>query len=132
MNQAKIKQAVLKSMFNIYYKGVRKRYDWMGYQITEDNYPTYHHIVKREELVSNNKSSSATLDNGAYLGKRSHEMLHRIEQIDYDLYVCWNDLFKMINLMHVHPIDDVWNMIYQLREISENVLNQSNTNKKAK
>ena len=122
MNSAKQKQIVLKEMKKIYYENISPRSDWMGYLITEENKPSYHHIVKREELKRNNESEDATVENGAYLGKISHEMLHQIELIDHDLYVCWNDLFLIINRMGIYPIPDVWDMIYNLREISENLI----------
>ena len=114
----KDKQLVHKAMRNIYYDGIAKRYDWMGFLITEDNKPTYHHIVKREELIERGESYIATVENGAYLGKRSHELLHQIEQLDHDLYECWNDLFLMINRMKTYPIEHVWSMIFRLQELS--------------
>ena len=84
MNKAKQRQLVLKEMRKIYYPGMLNRVDWMGYLITDDNKPSYHHIVKREELAEANQPIDATVENGAYLGKRSHEMLHQIELIDHD------------------------------------------------
>lgn len=132
MNKAKIRQMVLQQMKEIYYKGVIARYDWMGYLITEDNKPSYHHIVKREDLLKQGESIEATVENGAYLGKKSHEMLHQIEQLDPELYECWNDLFLMINKMRIYPIQDVWEMIYQLRWLSEQVINEANRGKYTK
>ena len=121
MNQ-KNKQDVLKRMRSIYYGNISPRYDWMGYLITEENKPSYHHIVKAEELKKNNESDEATIENGAYLGKVSHEMLHQIELLDHDLYESWNYLFLIINRMGIYPIPDVWKMVYNLRDISENLL----------
>jgi len=121
MNQ-KNKQDVLKRMRFIYYGNISPRYDWMGYLITEENKPSYHHIVKAEELKKNNESDEATIENGAYLGKVSHEMLHQIELLDHDLYESWNYLFLIINRMGRYPIPDVWKMVYNLRDISENLL----------
>lgn len=121
MNQ-KNKQDVLKRMRSIYYGNISPRYDWMGYLITEENKPSYHHIVKAEVLKKNNESDEATIENGAYLGKVSHEMLHQIELLDHDLYESWNYLFLIINRMGIYPIPDVWKMVYNLRDISENLL----------
>ena len=129
MNKAKKRQIVLKEMKKIYYKNIANRYDWMGYLITEDNKPSYHHITKREELIKDNKSIEATVENGAYLGKRSHELLHQIELIDHDLYVCWNDLFKAISNMRIYPIEDVWETIYKMREITEKTISEYKINK---
>jgi hypothetical protein len=132
MNKAKERQLVLKAMKEIYYKDLSKRLDWMGYVITEYNKPTYHHIVKREELLKDNKDIGATLENGAYLGKRSHEMLHQIELIDHDLYECWNDLFLMINRMGIYPVEDVWKAIFHLRKLSEEAIQRQNIKNKRK
>lgn len=132
MNKAKMRQLVLQEMREIYYKGVINRYDWMGYKITDENYPSYHHIVKREELLKEGKSIDATIENGAYLGKKSHEILHEIEKLDPELYICWNDLFLMINKMGIYPIHDVWEMIYHLRTLTEEVLNESKRGKYTK
>ena len=78
------------------------------------------------------ESIEATVENGAYLGKKSHEMLHQIEQLDPELYECWNDLFLMINKMRIYPIQDVWEMIYQLRWLSEQEINEANRGKYTK
>lgn len=129
MNCAKQRQLILKKMKYIYYKDISKRIDWMGYLITEDNKPSYHHIIKKEELKRINESIDATVENGAYLGKRSHEMLHKIELIDHDLYECWNDLFLIINKMNIYPIKDVWNMVFKLRDLSEKVINEHKKSK---
>ena len=122
MNYAKKRQQVLKEMKNIYYKDMASRLDWMGYLITEDNKPTYHHIIKREELIRNEKDYDATIENGAYLGKRSHEMLHEIELIDHDLYECWNDLFLAINKMAIYPVEHLWKTVFYLRDLSEKTI----------
>ena len=129
MNCAKQRQLILKKMKYIYYKDISKRIDWMGYLITEDNKPSYHHIIKKEELKRINESIDATVENGAYLGKRSHEMLHKIELIDHDLYECWNDLFLIINRMNIYPIKDVWNMVFKLRDLSEKTINEHKKSK---
>jgi hypothetical protein len=131
MNKAKERQLVLKAMREIYYQpNAVNRIDWMGNLITEDNKPSYHHIVKRETLLANGESISATVENGAYLGKRSHELLHEIEHIDYDLYMCWNDLFLTINRMHTYPVDHVWDMIYLLQDKTRDVIIENNYSKK--
>ena len=124
MNKAKINRLVLNEMKKIYYDESTPYYDWMGYRITEDNKPSYHHIEKREDLKKANKSIEATVENGAYLGKHSHEVLHRIELVDLELYEAWNYLFLVINKMECYPIEDVWKMIYSLQEKSEALLNQ--------
>ena len=96
MNKAKINKLVLQEMKKIYFSNNHEYVDWMGYRITDDNKPSYHHIEKREDLIKQNKSIEATVSNGAYLGKHSHELLHRIELVDLDLYYSWNYLFQVI------------------------------------
>ena len=130
MTAAKIRHSTLKYMRNVFYPDISPRIDWMGFEITDDNKPTYHHIVKKEFLKKEKKSTSATIENGAYLGKRSHELLHEIEALDADLYTCWNDLFLLINKMRIHPIEDVWDMIYQLKDISLELVESNNKGKK--
>ncbi|MBO6145767.1 MAG: hypothetical protein J6O62_03120 [Bacilli bacterium] len=112
----KLNNTILKQMKKIYYPKGSNYIDWMGFKITEDNKPSYHHIEKAENLRKINENDDATMENGAYLGKRSHELLHRIETKDYELYESWNYLFSLINKMKTYPIDDVWNLVNELKE----------------
>ena len=122
MNKASIRKKVMKEMKQIYYDDNKPYIDWMGYEINEDNYPTYHHIEKREDLIKDNKDIDATVENGAYLGLFSHQKLHEIEKIDKDLYYSWNHLFSIINNMRCYPIDDSLKLIYNLKKITEELL----------
>ena len=128
MREIDNKRDVLHAMRKIYYPKDKPYIDWMGFKITEENCPSYHHIEKAEDLRSRNESDSATLENGAYLGKKSHELLHRLEQIDNELYISWNYLFSLINRMGIYPIDDVWKIVYSLQEMSIKVLNDNKSN----
>ena len=121
----KLNNEVLKQMKKIYYPKNKEYIDWMGFKVTDINKPSYHHITKAETLKSQNESADATLENGAYLGKKSHEMLHKIENIDKDLYDAWNYLFLLINKMKCYPIDDVWKMVYQLNKKSIELLEKN-------
>ena len=132
-NKGTIRKKVMKEMLEIYYP-LEKRtgdgyIDWMGYKIDEENYPTYHHIEKRETLKSNGESIDPTIENGAYLGNLSHSALHYIENIDKDLYYSWNHLFLVINKMKCYPVDDVLKMIENLQKISEDVIDNYNSKK---
>lgn len=111
----KVNNEVLKRMRKIYYPEGSAYIDWMGFLITEENKPSYHHIEKAEDLRKNDKNDEATVENGAYLGKKSHELLHRIEVHDKDLYDSWNYVFRVINSMKCYPIDEVWGMVYDLK-----------------
>ena len=121
----KLNNEILKQMKKIYYPKNKEYIDWMGFKITDENKPSYHHITKAEILRKNNEEDEATLENGAYLGKKSHEMLHKIENIDKDLYDAWNHLFLLINKMKCYPIDDVLKMIYELKNKSINLLDEN-------
>lgn len=120
----KINNEILKQMKKIYYSKNKEYIDWMGFKITEINKPSYHHITKAEDLRKNNESDIATIDNGAYLGKKSHELLHKIEYLDKDLYDSWNYLFLIINKMETYPIDDVLTIIFELQEKSINLVEE--------
>ena len=127
MNKASIRKKIMKQMKEIYYSDNKEYIDWMGYYITEDNYPTYHHIIKRESLKKEEKSIEATIENGAYLGKESHEMLHRIELINKELYDAWNNLFLLINKNKCYPSDELLKLIFALRNKTEDIINNDNT-----
>jgi len=120
----KINNEILKQMKKIYYTKESNYIDWMGFKIDDINKPSYHHIEKAENLRNNNESDIATIDNGAYLGKKSHELLHKIEVLDKDLYDSWNYLFLLINKMKTYPIDDVWDLVYELKDKSLNLVNK--------
>lgn len=93
-------KTILKMMRKLYYGNIRAlspHLDFMGYEIDERNYPTYHHIMKASDLKKNDLDYSATIDNGAYLGDLSHNFLHEvIEKNDLELYDDWTSLFYKI------------------------------------
>ncbi|MBQ9024570.1 MAG: hypothetical protein IJ105_05035 [Bacilli bacterium] len=122
----KLNNEILKQMKIIYYQKNCQYIDWMGFRITQENKPSYHHIKKAETLRKENKNDDATIENGAYLGKKSHELLHRIEVIDKDLYNAWNHLFLLINKQKKYPSDDIWNLIYDLKEKSIMLIEDDN------
>lgn len=87
---------VLEEMLIIF--GYPKK-DWMGYKFSKKNYISYHHILEKR----NNGIES--IDNGALLSRTSHLLLHKIELINYDLYLKWQILFMEINASR-KPLDD--------------------------
>ena len=117
----KVNNEILHKMKEIYYDKKTNNLDWMGNLITEKNHPSYHHITKAEILRKNDESDIATLENGAYLGKISHEQLHRIELIDIDLYNMWNDLFKEINESKTVISNELWERILELKKITDSI-----------
>ena len=88
--------------------------DWMGYALHKGNRPTYHHIVKRAY------GGERILENGAVLGRRSHEYLHRIEIYEVCLYSYINDVLKSINSqMHKPTINQLLDINRLLVEFEE-------------
>ena len=116
----------LREMIDIFYPNDMLEnetcYDWMGYEINEANFLTYHHITKAATLRSNNISDDATLDNGACLGNLSHSALHFIEKLDKELYDLWNDVFLLINKTRKLPDGEMMERIRVLQERSSKVL----------
>lgn len=72
-------------------------FDWMGYRLTKDNRPTFHHIVKECN------GGKRILDNGAIIGKENHTYLHIIEDKDLELYIYLNIILKQINEQRYMP-----------------------------
>lgn len=122
MKKSEINRIVLHELKSIFYPEGSEYIDWMGYPITNKNKPSYHHIEKACELRHKHEDDEATVENGAYLGKKSHEILHKIECYDPELYECWTYLFEVINNMGIYPIDDVWKMVYSLQAKTKDVL----------
>ena len=120
----KLNNEILHQMRKIYYPNDKEYIDWMGFKITEENKPSYHHIIKKEDLKKESENFDATVENGAYLGKKSHELLHKIEVMDIDLYHAWNKLFILINKSKEYPSEDILSKIYNLKERSLNLLNE--------
>ena len=133
-NKQKKYKLVLNEMKKIYYAGSEDlptyNLDWMGCEIDEYNYPTYHHITKASELREKNENDIATLENGAYLGTQSHESLHYIETFDPKLYNAWNKMFLYINKTNKHPDKETWNNIFDLLNISIIAIENHEKNKK--
>ena len=61
------------------------------------------------------------MENGALLGKRSHEQLHRIEHLDKELYIAWNSLFREINDRRDVISDELWEKVYELKEMTDKI-----------
>ena len=124
VSKKRVNRHMLSKMRLIYYPKGAPYIDWMGYPITAENLRSYHHIVKKEDLKKQNLSEKATIENGAYLGKKSHELLHRVEQVDPELYEMWNYVFLIINRMGCYPIPDVWEMVYSLQRQTEELFKE--------
>ena len=113
---------ILKQMKKIYYPKGELYIDWMGYRITDINKPSYHHIVKAETLKEQELKTEATIDNGAYLVKKSHELLHKIELLDKELYNSWNELFILINKEKKYPNEELISKIFELNNQTSKII----------
>lgn len=98
--------------------------DWMGYKITKRNYLSYHHINEKRN------GGEETIENGAILTKTSHQLLHKIEETNYDLYLEWQVLFLEIN-NYRKPLDDylIGKIGHLKRETKEYFISLNNSKK---
>lgn len=65
-----------------YYKIYELGYDFMGYSKQGKEILTYHHLIIPKRL-----NGPMNFDNGVILYRSSHDYLHVIEAIDYDLFL---------------------------------------------
>ena len=71
-------KSITNLMINVYNL---HKIDFMGYRFTRNN-ASYHHLIVPRRL-----GGLETLENGAVLnGKTSHPYLHRIENVDLDIF----------------------------------------------
>jgi len=87
-----------------------------AYKITKGSVWTIHHIHERHN------DGESTLENSALLLKKSHQILDKLESIDYDLYFDWNDLFRDINVCKCPPSEDYVKEMILLREKTKRVM----------
>lgn len=106
------KKTILK-MQNIYGE---TNVDWMGYEITEENPLTYHHIKKR------NDGGLTNIRNGALLSKEAHNKLNIIEYICPELYEEYEFWFELINDMKCTPTFEILQIMKSLKIRTEQVL----------
>ena len=126
---SKIKNLILREMREIYYGDRTNIKDWMGFPIDDENRPSYHHISKCMDLKKNDEEYYATVNNGAYLGKKSHELLHQLEQVDREMYELWQSLFRSINHMRTYPSPEIWELISIYQEATLNILKEKSNQK---
>lgn len=79
--------------------------DWMGDVIGSLSDLTRHHIVKKE------KGGIDDISNYALLTRKSHELLHYLEDNYYSEYVKLNYLFLMLNRTNKTPTSDYFETI---------------------
>lgn len=98
---------LIDEMYKIYGKPT---IDWMGFEVTESNNITYHHIVE----VRN--GGKATIENGALLTKKAHKKLNQIQDSDPELYQEYQDWFRTINDMKCPPTPEIMEIMMYLKK----------------
>ena len=106
-------QRILRMMIEIYQPD---NFDWMSYQITNQNILTFHHIVELS------KGGLTEIGNGALVTKRGHKALNLLCIRDYILYKNWNELFLEINQFGKSPDDYLMSQSRELKKATHKVL----------
>ena len=76
-------------------------YDWMNFKEVKGNLFTYHHIKERRN------GGHKTIDNGAILTHKAHDLLNMLEVRCPDIYNELQSIFKRINASHLPPTNDI-------------------------
>ena len=74
-------------------------FDWMNFVITRRNPYTFHHIKSRSE------GGADSIENGAILTRRAHDLIHLLEFVCPSAYKDLQDVFIRINRSH-KPLDE--------------------------
>ncbi len=90
-------------------------YDWMNFTLTRRNPYTFHHIISRSD------GGEDSIDNGAILTRRAHDLLHLLEYVCPDAFEDLQNVFIRINQSHKCVTDDD---ICEIDDILYGVFNQ--------
>ena len=75
-------------------------FDWMNYQISKENPVSYHHIVEKR------RNGTTTVENGAILTDKSHDLLNILDQFCPQAYNDLQDVFIRINNSNEPPTNE--------------------------
>ncbi len=75
-------------------------YDWMNFKERQGNLYTYHHIQERRN------GGHKTVENGAILTHRAHDLLNMIEVRCPKIYDQLQEVFRRINASNEPPTND--------------------------
>lgn len=85
------------------------KYDFMGYSFYQNNQLSYHHLIIPRRL-----NGKMTFENGAILRQNtSHDYLHRIESVDYDMFLALTsemideNIKGYLDIQNLRSIDDI-------------------------
>ena len=91
------------------YALMKLKYDFMGYQFQNSSQLSYHHLI-----IPRRNGGPMTLENGAILRQNtSHNYLHIIENIDYDMFLAITsemideNIKGYLDMKNLEAIDDV-------------------------
>ena len=90
--------------------------DWMNFVLTRRNPFTFHHIVPKSD------GGEDSVDNGAILTRRAHDLIHILEIACPDAYIDLQNVFIKINESK-HPITD--DVLEEIDDILYNVFTHS-------
>ena len=110
------KSLVMEVLKNIY---VKNGVDILNYKTTSDNYLTYHHIIKVEELELLGFPTTKTLENGIALTRNAHSYLHLIEDFAPDIFYHLNKIILLITKEYRLPTLEERSLIEILLEAFE-------------
>lgn len=93
------------------YALMKLKYDFMGYSFQASNQLSYHHLI-----IPRRNGGPMTLENGAILRQNtSHDYLHTIERVDYDMFVALTsemideNIKGYLDMENLKAIDDILN-----------------------
>lgn len=93
------------------YAIMKLKYDFMGYLFQRSNQLSYHHLI-----IPNRNGGPMTFENGAILVQAtSHDYLHIIERLDYDMFLAITsemideNLKGYLDWENIKAIDDILN-----------------------
>lgn len=102
---------ITKALEEIY---VKDGIDIFGFQVSEDNFITYHHIIKCEDLKNLNFKTEKTIENGIALSHYGHGYLHFIEDFAPEIFNKLNKIILLLVKERRTPNDEEKNLITNL------------------
>ena len=79
--------------------------DWMNFVLTRKNPFTFHHIISRSN------GGEDTVENGAILTRRAHDLIHILEYACPEAYNDLQEVFMEINASNKPPTFEIFNKI---------------------
>lgn len=98
---------------------VKDGIDIFNYLITEENFITYHHVIKCEDLKGLEFSKEKTIENGVALSHFGHGYFHYIEEFAPDIYFHINKILLLLAKERRIPTNEERNLLQILFEAFE-------------